>query len=454
MATGTQHPLPVLELLDESKPHVFISPVKRINEGQDVSLFLTSEAYRDIMTFLMQLNRAMFPRLNHDASSGQENLLTWEVDAPNIVFSESVVRLRNMLQALDKIIDDVPPDAGPRRFGNVSFRKWSELLESRAPRLLEQFLPKRVVSFPHESKCDAISELKAYFIGAFGSSQRLDYGTGHELSFLAFLACIWKLGGFQPSTSGVEERGIVIGVFVPAQYAPPITQDGQIPVEGSRKGAPDPGSVAKSNLVAKEREKNMYMGAIGFIYDVKTGPFWEHSPTLYDISGVRAGWAKINKGMIKMYNAEVLSKFPVVQHFPFGSLFSWNQDSNASPPPVSTHTSSQPTKIDAESRPTSRVPAQSTAQVGTKAPWMAAKGHVPGAVVGTQAPWAKRSPSLSTATQPELLPPSDAEIGVKRSTRLAQETRGMVTQQILDNSREGQLDTSSMPPPTTAPWAR
>lgn len=215
MATGIHHPLPMLELLDESKPHVFIRPVKRINEGQDVSLFLTSEAYRDIMIFLMQLNRAMFPRLNRDASSGQENLLTWEVDAPNFVFSESVVQLRNMLQALDKIIDEVPPDTGPRRFGNVSFRKWSELLESRAPRLLEQFLPNRVVSFPHESECDAISELKVYFIGAFGSSQRLDYGTGHELSFLAFLGCIWKLGGFPPSTTGGEERGIVVGVFVP-----------------------------------------------------------------------------------------------------------------------------------------------------------------------------------------------------------------------------------------------
>jgi hypothetical protein len=39
----------------------------------------------------------------------------------------------------------------------------------------------------------------------------------------------------------------------------------------------------------------MYFGAIGFINDVKKGPFWEHSPILFDISGVKAGWAKINK---------------------------------------------------------------------------------------------------------------------------------------------------------------
>jgi serine/threonine-protein phosphatase 2A activator len=39
----------------------------------------------------------------------------------------------------------------------------------------------------------------------------------------------------------------------------------------------------------------MYFSAIGFIYDVKKGSFWEHSPMLFDISGVTAGWAKINK---------------------------------------------------------------------------------------------------------------------------------------------------------------
>lgn len=61
-----------------------------------------------------------------------------------------------------------------------------------------------------------------------------------------------------------------------------------------------------------------------------------------------------------MYNAEVLSKFPVVQHFRFGSLFSWEPQPNAAPPPASVHTSSQPSKEDVNSSSTSM---SSTAQV-------------------------------------------------------------------------------------------
>ncbi|VDP35122.1 unnamed protein product [Soboliphyme baturini] len=52
---------------------------------------------------------------------------------------------------------------------------------------------------------------------------------------------------------------------------------------------------------------------------MKTGPFAEHSNQLWNISSVST-WDKVNSGLMKMYKAEVLGKFPVVQHFLFGNL--------------------------------------------------------------------------------------------------------------------------------------
>lgn len=94
---------------------------------------------------------------------------------------------------------------------------------------------------------------------------------------------------------GLDDHSFLPYVFGSAQYAPAIHETNQLPSEGSRPDAPKPADVVKPFTVERERRKNMYFGAIGFIYDVKKGPFWEHSPMLFDISGVTAGWAKINK---------------------------------------------------------------------------------------------------------------------------------------------------------------
>ncbi|KAL8679908.1 MAG: hypothetical protein Q9224_006993, partial [Gallowayella concinna] len=321
----------------------------------------------------------MFPSFNQTAGGSRHEIQSWELGSPTVLLSDTVGPLQGLMNKLNAIIDEVPPDPGPRRFGNVSFRTWYETVEARLPNLLEQHLPATVLSYNRKTPIGPEAELQSYLLGALGSSQRLDYGTGHELSFLAFLGCIWKMGGFDTSSSGNEERGIVLGIIEPylqlvrrliktytlepagshgvwglddhsflpylfgsAQYGPAILDRDETPIEGSLLNAPDPADVTKTATVARERGKNMYFAAIGFIYDVKKGPFWEHSPMLYDISGIRAGWAKINKGMIKMYVAEVLSKFPVVQHFYFGSLFSWEKDLDAVQEPMTVHTASQP----------------------------------------------------------------------------------------------------------------
>ena len=501
-----------LGVLDPSAPHTFAVPVKKINEGHDVPLFLVSQAYRDIMTFVMQLNHSVFPHSSLD-DTGRKTLHISSLQNSSSSFSQTILRLRDLLNNLERIIEEAPPDPGPRRFGNIAFRTWSEKVESRIPDLLEKYIPLDSFLVKPSSSVTAHSELSSYLLGSFGSAQRLDYGTGHELSFLAFLGCIWKLGGFEASPTGEVERQIVLGVIDPylqlirrliktytlepagshgvwglddhsflpyvfgsAQYGPAISSSDPTPIEGSLANAPDPADVSKAAAVERERGKNMYFGAIGFIYDVKKGPFWEHSPMLYDISGVRAGWAKINKGMLKMYNAEVLSKFPVVQHFRFGSLFSWERDEEAVAPPASVHANSQPSKSHMSS--STQFPARAPphpSQAGTMAPWATKTLNTSTAAprisqitetgAGTKAPWTVPSPATSTttaapwakkpSTQRDTLPPRQPYVGPGGTKSHGGLNQINAHLNMRDKGSEpGELFGSMPPPPTKAPWAK
>ena len=435
-------PYETLEILDPHKSHRFAPPTKQINDGENMPFWLSSKAYTDIMKFLLQLNISMFPE---EKTNG--TIESWPLGAQNVQYSSTVIGLQALLKKLENLIDEAPPDPGPRRFGNISFRRWYEIVESRVNQLLKEHLPESILGFSHSTEATPLDELRSYLLGSFGSAQRLDYGTGHELSFLAFIGCIWKLGGFQVSDPGVEERGIVIGVieqylsltrkliltytlepagshgvwglddhsFVPyifgsAQLSPAInlTEKPEVPSEGSAPDTQKPSSVTNRNIVDHERKRNMYFSAIGFIYDVKKGPFWEHSPILFDVSGVTAGWAKINRGMIKMYNAEVLSKFPVVQHFPFGSLFRWERDPEAAAVEASIHHKSQPVKHTDPVARSSVINQPLQSSEVTKVPWVrapeisgsSATTRLPPPVASgmppTRAPWA----SMTTRTPP------------------------------------------------------
>jgi len=180
------------------------APSKRINDGDDLNFFLSSTAYRDIRSWLLQLNHACFPT---SAQDGSTSLCRLDQPPP---YSEVIENLRYMLKAFSDMLEQAPPDTGPRRFGNVAFRAWYKLAEQNADALLERHLVPTL-----REHADMKDELKAYLLGSFGSAQRLDYGTGHELSFLAFLGCLSRLEAFAAG----EERAIVVGVFEP--YACP-----------------------------------------------------------------------------------------------------------------------------------------------------------------------------------------------------------------------------------------
>lgn len=191
---------PTLERLPKDATHTFTQPTKRINSGDDLTFFLTSLAYRDLMTWLLQLNRYLFPTRDSDGKFQECRL-----DSPP-AFSETVQSLRDLVSDLKALIEQAPPDTGPRRFGNVAFRAWFKLVEEGVGEMMERRLGGLL------EKWEGVGEeLKVYLLGSFGSAQRLDYGTGHELSFLAFLGCLWKLGAFEEG----KERAIVMGVIQP-----------------------------------------------------------------------------------------------------------------------------------------------------------------------------------------------------------------------------------------------
>lgn len=80
-----------------------------------------------------------------------------------------------------------------------------------------------------------------------------------------------------------------------------------------------PAQFLEENIINEYKDTYMFIGCIDYINKVKTGHFGEHSPQLWNISGVES-WIKINAGLVRMYQKELLSKFPVIQHVLFGSL--------------------------------------------------------------------------------------------------------------------------------------
>jgi len=64
----------------------------------------------------------------------------------------------------------------------------------------------------------------------------------------------------------------------------------------------------------------LYLDAVRFVRSVKKGPLPETSPMLCDIAATVPTWGRVNGGMVKMWQVEVLGKVPIMQHFLFCSL--------------------------------------------------------------------------------------------------------------------------------------
>ncbi|XP_021735459.1 serine/threonine-protein phosphatase 2A activator-like [Chenopodium quinoa] len=310
------HPVPPL-----SPPFHFTTPIKRITSPSDASHFIDSFSGKSFLSFVAFLSHSI---RGHKISD------------PCPV-SDTLFKIISVFDALSFWVDEIPPALQSARYGNPAFRVWHQRMTENSQKFMLDILQQ---SDQPEIR-DSVIELVPYWLDSFGNASRIDYGTGHETNFAAWLFCLARLGLIHEE----DYQAVVSRVFVkyldlmrklqlvyclePAgshgvwglddyHFLPFVFGSAQLIDHKYMK----PKSIHNDDILENFSKEYLYLSCIAFIKKVKKGPFAEHSPMLDDISGV-PNWNKVNSGMLKMYRAEVLEKVPIVQHFLFGSIIPW-----------------------------------------------------------------------------------------------------------------------------------
>ena len=161
------------------------STVAVIKDDANFKLWLKSKSRAALVTFAQRLNASCVGKRSVD-----------EADA-----SGAPRRLMAMLGTIAAGCDAFAPVAGePRRYGSPKFREWHAWLRERAAALVADAVGG-----------GAPDELRARLCASFGNETRIDYGTGHEAAFLAFLYCLWRFGAL--TDGDVDSGAVACGVF-------------------------------------------------------------------------------------------------------------------------------------------------------------------------------------------------------------------------------------------------
>ena len=298
----------------------FVTPTTQIKSPDLIKTWEESEAYQEYIGFILAIGEAIQGKKLRDVTDK----------------SEACQRLLDLLANIREIKSSCPPVEDMKsRYGNPAYRDWYSKLETVTPSLLTTLLGEDL------SSAGAVSELSPYLLDSFGNSTRIDYGTGHELAFIMFLCALFKIGVLSQS----DRASVGLTVFSsymelvrdlqdsyrmePAgsmgvwnlddyQFVSFIWGAAQLSLDRERF---KPKAISDPDMAHMLRPDNHLFACLANIHKVKSGPFHEHSNQLWNISGVPR-WAKVFSGLVKMYRAEVLCKFPVLQHVKFGSVFS------------------------------------------------------------------------------------------------------------------------------------
>ena len=337
---------------------------------QDVDAFWESPSGSLFYGFICRLNESVqqLPRKANKAYPNSTNTTILAID--------------ELLSKLQHSIDEFPINKVSNRFGNPAFRDWLQIgakpiIVNCIDALPIQDLRLTSLGAQDDAEDSCIEaavirqEMLGYLMDSFGNSQRIDYGTGHELHFMAFLYCVVVATGISED----EYSTLILSIFSSylalmrklqmTYWLEPAGSQGVWGLDdyhflpflfGSSQLSEHPHFRPKSIHIKENLEgfsqEFMYFECIKFIHEMKSkdkvfdgigtdqrtglaSPLRWHSPMLDDISAVKS-WRKVNQGLLKMYWDNVLHKLPIMQHFLMGHMLSFNSSSSntsAAPPP-------------------------------------------------------------------------------------------------------------------------
>jgi len=217
------------------------SPKRYIYTQVDMEHFKHSSAHKELLGFVSTMGKGLTSSNNTKSSSPH----SYNARAPLNDLSPALASLHGSLSCMSTWIDPtttdgLPPDKEVKaRFGNPVFRTWHQRLTERSGAIIKCLMEchgkyvnynnmessenaptkdeilkecsqlgyqaasssddSSTTTSDHEispKENEIINELRCYLHDAFGHPIRLDYGTGHECSFIVFLLSLCKIGCF------------------------------------------------------------------------------------------------------------------------------------------------------------------------------------------------------------------------------------------------------------------
>ena len=167
---------------------------KEITSQFRLSEFKSTPCYRQLVEFIQSLAEAVAGKALTD----------------ECLVSPAVQCVLDDLQQMSEWVAEIPPMQQAMRYGNKAFIAWYKKLcgvsKGMAAKLLEARNAAPAAGLSVEQ---AGAELAVYLTESFGNATRIDYGTGHELAFAAFLCGGERIGCFTAD----DRPALVLRVF-------------------------------------------------------------------------------------------------------------------------------------------------------------------------------------------------------------------------------------------------